>query len=124
LRDFGGDDDPTLFVFPTDFGALARVRYEIEQIRKSFEAAKLYFPKMGDIDAAAVIHADSYAPLDAFKAAADAHDRIKFNVEFDKLTAACKAHQATHFGFIDIKVPTASPCSNQVFFPARKKPAN
>jgi hypothetical protein len=59
------------------------------------------------------------------KAAADAPGRIKFSMEFDNLTAACNAcHQATHFGFIDIKVPTASPFSNQVLFPARKKPAN
>jgi hypothetical protein len=90
--------------------------YEIEQIRKSFDSAKLYYLKIGDVDAAAMITADSFAPLHALKAAAEAHDRAKFSVEFDKLTAACNAcHQATHFGFINIEVPTARSATRSSF---------
>ena len=61
---------------------------------------------------------DGYATLDAVKAAVEARSSSKFGVEFDKLTQACNAcHRATHFGFIKIQVPTASPFSDQSFVP-------
>ena len=96
-------------------------RYEIEQIRKSFEAAATYYPKSGDADNAGMIKADGYAPLDAVKSAVEARSSSKFGAEFDKLTQACNAcHRATHFGFIQVQVPTASPFSNQTFVPPPK----
>lgn len=96
-------------------------RYEIEQIRKSFEAAASYYPKLGDADLTAVFKVDGAAALDALNAAVEARSGSKFGVEFDKLTQACNAcHRATHFGFIQIQVPTASPFSNQSFTPPPK----
>jgi hypothetical protein len=96
-------------------------RYEIEQIRKSFEAAANAYPKSGDADIAGMMKTDGYAPLDAVKSAVDARSSAKFGVEFDKLTQACNAcHRATHFGFIQVQVPTASPFSNQSFVPPPK----
>ncbi len=96
-------------------------RYEIEQIRESFDAAAAYYPKSGDADNAGMIKTDGYAPLDAVKSAVEARSNAKFGAEFDKLTQACNAcHRATHFGFIEIQVPTASPFSNQTFVPQPK----
>ncbi len=96
-------------------------RYEIDQIRKSFEAAAIYYPKSGDVDEAGMMKTDGYAALDAVKGAVEARSSSKFGVEFDKLTQACNAcHRATHFGFIEIQVPTASPFSNQTFAPPAK----
>lgn len=96
-------------------------RYEIEQIRKSFQAAASAYPTLGDADVAGLIKTDGYGPLDSMKAAVDAHSAAKFGAEFDKLTQACNAcHRATHVGFIQIQVPTASPFSNQTFVPAPK----
>jgi hypothetical protein len=96
-------------------------RYEIEQIRKSFEAAAIAYPKLGDVDNAGMTKIDGYAPLEAVKSAVDARSSAKFGAEFDKLTQACNAcHRATHFGFITVQVPTASPFSNQSFLPQPK----
>ncbi|MGO4871618.1 MAG: hypothetical protein ACLPGW_13575 [Roseiarcus sp.] len=93
-------------------------RYEIEEIRKSFEVAANYYPKLGDIDTASMFKTDGYATLDALDAAVEARSNAKFGAEFDKLTQACNAcHRATHFGFIQIQVPTASPFSDQSFIP-------
>ncbi len=95
--------------------------YEVDQIRKSFEVASLYNRKLGDQDIAGKIKIDSYPPLDALKSAVESHDSPRFTVEFEKLTAACNAcHEATHFGFIQIRVPTASPFSDQLFSPPEK----
>ncbi|MGD0641945.1 MAG: hypothetical protein ABSC22_14455 [Roseiarcus sp.] len=95
--------------------------YEIEQMRKSFEAAATYYPKSGDVDTAAMIKDDGAAALDALNAAVEARSNSKFGAEFDKLTQACNAcHRATHFAFIQIQVPTASPFSDQLFIPQAK----
>lgn len=96
-------------------------RYEIEQIRKSFEAAGTLNPTVGDADIAGLIKSNGYGPLDAVKSAVDARSNVKFAAEFDKLTQACNAcHRATHVGFIQVQVPTASPFSNQNFAPPPK----
>jgi hypothetical protein len=90
--------------------------YEIEQIRKSFESVKVFYPTLGDVDMAKMIEKESYAPLDALKKAVAARDERGFGAQFDKLTAACNAcHEATHFDFIRIIVPTSSPFSNELF---------
>jgi hypothetical protein len=96
-------------------------RYEIEQIRRSFEAAANYYPRLEDADLAAKFKVDGYAALDALKSAVEARSNAKFGAEFDTLTQACNAcHRATHFAFIQIQVPTASPFSNQSFVPPPK----
>jgi len=95
--------------------------YEIEQIRKSFENAAIYYPKLGDADNAGLIKSEGYAPLDAVRSAVEARSSARFGVEFDKLTRACnQCHRETHFGFIQVQVPTASPFSNQTFVPPPK----
>jgi hypothetical protein len=96
-------------------------RYEIEQIRKSLDAAANDYPKLGDADIAGLIKTDGYPALDAVKSAVEARSNAKFGAEFDRLTQACNAcHRATHFAFIQIQVPTSSPFSNQSFVPPPK----
>ena len=124
---------PRKFTFDTVFDQAGDVAFaptpvkrsyspdEVEQIRKSFANIVTYYPKLGDVDMAKMIEQDSFAPLDALKKAVAARDSQGFSAAFGKLTAACNAcHEATHFGFIKIGVPTASPFSNEVFAPASK----
>ena len=95
--------------------------YEIGQIRKSFEYAAEFYPKLGDVDMAKMIETDSFGPLDSLRQAVASRDPKAFSAQFDKLTAACNAcHEATRFGFIKIGVPTASPFTNQMFGPPPK----
>jgi hypothetical protein len=93
-------------------------RYEIKQIRRSFEAAANDYSRLGDADIAGLIKTDGYPALDAVQSAVEARSNAKFGAEFDRLTQACNAcHRAAHFAFIQIQVPTSSPFSNQSFLP-------
>jgi hypothetical protein len=62
--------------------------YEIEQIRKSFESVKVFYPTLGNVDMAKMIDKESYVPLEALKKAVAARDEKAFGAQFDKLTAA------------------------------------
>ncbi len=100
----------------------ALASYEVGQIRKSFEAAAKYYPKFAGSDIAEMIRSESYGPLDGLKAAIERHDSADFGSEFKKLTDACnECHRATKFDFLKVRVPTASPFSNQLF-PPRGRP--
>jgi len=92
--------------------------YELGQIRKSLrETAKLY-PNFANVPMAKLIHDISEPALDRVDEAIKAHDADGFVRTFAKLTEACNScHQAAGFGFIVIRVPTASPFSNQLFPP-------
>jgi len=57
-------------------------------------------------------------PSAAIEAAINAKDSTRFAAAFRSLTAGCNdCHRAQGMGFIKIKVPNASPFSNQVFAP-------
>ena len=90
--------------------------YEMGQIEDSFaNAARLY--KNIPVEKINMIE----RPTMALQSAIDAKDGKHFADAFDNLTAACNAcHEAAKVGFIAIKVPTASPFSNQSFAPKRK----
>lgn len=94
--------------------------YELSQIRKSLrEAAKLY-PSFANVPMAKLIGEISEPALDRLDAAIKAHDSAAFSQGFSRLTQACNScHKAAGFGFIVIRVPTASPFSNQSFLPNR-----
>jgi cytochrome c553 len=87
--------------------------YELGQIEDSFvNAARLYqnipIEKINTID----------QPLMALASAIKAKGRARFGSAFANLTAACNGcHEAAHVGFVAIRVPTASPFSNQSFMP-------
>jgi hypothetical protein len=57
-------------------------------------------------------------PLAALDSAIKARDGARFADAFADLTGTCNGcHQAANVGFITIRLPTASPFSNQSFVP-------
>jgi len=95
--------------------------YELSQIRKSLENAARLYPYFGNIALAKLITDISEPALTQVGDAIKAENSAAFLRTFDKLTQACNScHQAAGFGFIVIRVPTASPFSNQLFPPSRQ----
>ena len=87
--------------------------YELEQIKESFQDAMTLYPGLPVADMTTM-----EKPAASIGAAIKAKDGRKFATAFGALTTACNAcHQSQGLGFIAIKVPTASPFSNQVFVP-------
>ena len=85
--------------------------YELAQIEASFNDAANLFPGVPLTDMA-VVSAKAKIIGEAIKA----KDEKAFTAAFSEMTAACnQCHQANGRGFIVIKVPTASPYSNQEF---------
>lgn len=95
--------------------------YELAQITKSLlNTAKLY-PDFANIAQAKLVREISEPALAQVGDAIKAKDSDAFARTFSKLTQACNScHQAAGFGFIVIRVPTASPFSNQLFSPSRE----
>lgn len=90
--------------------------FELRQLKDSLvEAASLY-------PAIPVTSATTMAkPIQAIADAIEAKDGGKFASAFGELTAGCNAcHQSVGRGFIVMRVPTASPFSDQVFPPPSK----
>jgi hypothetical protein len=87
--------------------------YELGQIRESFGEAMTYYPGLPISDMTTLSK-----PSAAIEAAIKAKDSARFAVAFRDLTAGCNdCHRAQGMGFIAIKVPNASPFSNQIFAP-------
>ena len=91
--------------------------YELEQIKASLIEAATLYPGIPVTDMSVIAE-----PLQSIAAAVSAKDRSKFVKGFDDLTAACNAcHRAIGRGFIVMRVPTASPFSNQSFSAGAKQ---
>ncbi len=91
--------------------------YELRQFRASLiEAASLY-------PGIPVTNVTTMAdPIEAVAGAIQAKDTRAFVTAFGSLTAECNScHQSMERGYIVIRVPTASPFSDQVF-PVQGKP--
>jgi hypothetical protein len=87
--------------------------YELGQIRESFGDAMTYYSGLPISDMTTLAK-----PSAAIEAAINAKDSTRFAAAFRSLTAGCNdCHRAQGMGFIAIKVPNASPFSNQVFAP-------
>ena len=85
--------------------------YELHQFRESLiEAASLY-------PGIPVTNITTMAdPVEAVADAIKGKDTRKFETTFSSLTAGCNScHQSMDRGYIVIRVPTASPFSDQVF---------
>ncbi|HUO53665.1 MAG TPA: hypothetical protein VMU18_02910 [Rhodoblastus sp.] len=94
--------------------------YELAQLRKNFGDAARFHPEFETVPVAKLIKEFSEPALDEVDAALKAKDEAAFNKAFGRLTEACDScHKAAGKGFIKIRVPTASPFSNQVFEPQR-----
>lgn len=88
-------------------------QYELGQIKASFGDAMTYYPGLPLADMTIMDK-----PAAAIGAAIAAKDSQRFASAFRTLTAGCnECHKAQGMGFIQIKVPTASPFANQDFPP-------
>jgi hypothetical protein len=90
--------------------------FELRQLKASIvEAASLY-PGIPVTSATTMA-----TPIQAIGDAIEAKDSRKFESAFGELTAGCNAcHRSVGRGFIVMRVPTASPFSDQVFPPQEK----
>jgi len=87
--------------------------YELGQIKDSFQDAMTFYPGLPVADMTPMAK-----PAADIEAAIKAKDGARFATAFNALTGACNAcHQAQGLGFIAIKIPTASPFSDQSFAP-------
>ena len=92
--------------------------YELTEIKKSFRNAARFYPTFGNVALAKLIDDISEPALARIGDAIKAQDDAAFGRVFSQLTEACDScHQAAGYGFITIRVPTASPFSNQSFPP-------
>lgn len=95
--------------------------YELGQIRKSLLTAAALYPDSANIALAKLIKEFSEPALTQVDDAIKAQNSAAFSQAFGRLTAACNScHRAAGYGFIVIRVPTASPFSNQLFAPNRE----
>jgi hypothetical protein len=90
--------------------------FELGEIKDSFyQAARLY--RNIPIEKIVMIE-QSLAAVDT---AVKARDGARFANAFTALTATCNGcHQSANVGFITIRIPTASPFTNQLFAPKGK----
>lgn len=92
--------------------------YELAQIKASLENAARFYPDFANIALAKLIKDISEPALAQVGESIKTGNSAAFARAFDKLTQACNScHQAAGFSFIVIRVPTASPFSNQLFAP-------
>lgn len=96
--------------------------YELGLIQQSFDSAARHYPVFKGIPLADLIKQESEPPLADLRRAIDARSSDGFVKAFDRLTQACnRCHQAAGVGFIVIRIPTASPFSNQLFPPTETR---
>jgi hypothetical protein len=95
--------------------------YELGQIRKSLRSAANLYPEFDNVPVAKLIREISEPELAQVGEAIKAGDSAVFTRAFAKLTEACNScHKEAGVGFVVIRVPTASPFSNQLFAPGRE----
>jgi hypothetical protein len=90
--------------------------YEAAQLKARLVDAATLYPGLPVTDVTTMA-----TPMRAVSDAIAAKDAAKFVKAFNELTDGCNAcHQQLGRGFIVMRVPTASPFSNQSFVPAKK----
>jgi hypothetical protein len=96
--------------------------YELGLIQQSFDAAARHYPVFKGIPLAELVRKESEPPLVDLRRAIDAKSGDGFAKAFGRLTQACnRCHQGAGVGFIVIRIPTASPFSNQLFPPTETR---
>lgn len=87
--------------------------YELRQLKAGLVEAALLYPGIPISNVTTMA-----APIQAIADAIDEKSTRKFADSFTKLTSGCNAcHQSVGLGFLVMRVPTASPFSDQVFPP-------
>jgi hypothetical protein len=91
--------------------------YELAQIRASLIDAASLYSGIPVSDAAIMA-----GPIQSIDKAVQSKDDAAFVKAFNDLTVGCNAcHRDMERGFIEIRVPGASPFTNQVFAPPAKR---
>jgi hypothetical protein len=94
--------------------------FEVLQMRRNFAAAAKYFPEVQGVPVAKLLREYSEPALDDISKSIKEKDFPALRKSFGRLTEACNAcHKAAGMGFIRIRIPTASPFSNQDYKPDR-----
>jgi len=87
-------------------------KFEIDEIKESFEDIKKYEQEREEIKTMPII----FAPLDSVRLAIERKSLNKFKQSFNLLTNTCNTcHEAVEFPFNEIKIPDSPPFSNQIF---------
>lgn len=96
--------------------------YETDELREGFDDIVVYHPTHKDspVKISEAVPRMVDQPLQAVRAAVDAHDLAAFAEAYDRLTRACNScHQATNFGINVVRRPAdESWYANQDFAPA------
>ena len=96
--------------------------YELDLIQLGFDAATRLHPTVKELSLADLVKQESAPPLAALRRAIDAKSSDGSAKAFVRLTEACNGcHRAAGVGFVVIRVPTASPFSNQLFPPIQPR---
>jgi hypothetical protein len=94
--------------------------YELARLKASLVDAATLYPGLPVTDLTTMSK-----PVDSLAKVIAAKDTAKFAEGFNQLTAGCNGcHQAMERGFIALRVPTASPFSDQSFAPRQKAQGN
>jgi hypothetical protein len=92
--------------------------YESAELGETFEDISNYQATWKSVPVAQLVKANIEPALRIVDAAIAHHDAAAFRSAYGTLTAACNAcHKAAQHDFLDIKVPTGNPFSDQNFAP-------
>lgn len=96
--------------------------YELDLMQRSFDTAARLYPTVKDLSLADLVKQESAPPLADLRRAIDAKSSDDFAKAFVRLTEACnRCHRSAGVGFVVIRIPTASPFSNQLFPPPQTR---
>ena len=92
--------------------------YEADELSETFEDVVTYHSDWENVPVAQLVKTIIEPSLDKVKAAIDAKSVARFGAAYMTLTSACNAcHTAAKKDFIEIKVPTRDPYTDQNFAP-------
>jgi hypothetical protein len=93
-------------------------RYEVYEVRRSFEDAATFYPRFKDVPIERLIRTVDFRYLEDVLNAIDAKDISAFEASFGKLTISCnECHRAAQVPYIGVRVPLRSPFGDQVYEP-------
>jgi hypothetical protein len=97
--------------------------YEVDELGEGFDDVVKLHPthKESPVAPKDAIPRMVTEPLDDLRRAVESQDASAFDAAYDRLTAACNnCHQATNFGFNQVRRPASNPYPNQIFEPAKR----
>jgi len=90
------------------------VKYELDELEETIEAAEALHAKKNNVDISAVLQSMRESQLPLFEKALDKKSPGAFKNAYSQTLAACNGcHQASGYEFIHIITPTREPVTNQ-----------